>query len=155
MRASKSSLLPLVFALAACSSAENETPVDLTPGQYEIVFAGLNGASGTKSRCITPTAASNFPLDPVSRFMPAELRDSCESQGQRKGNALTGTLTCRFAGTDSESELTLKWSGTMASDNFEVTADGDLKDMNAPEGEGPNHSHVTVTGKRTGECNSL
>jgi len=141
-----------VLPLAACSSAESETPVDLKPGQYEIVFAGLNGATSTKSHCILAEEATAFPSDPVSRFLPSGLRDSCNSQGGRKGNALTGTLTCKLEGTDSRSELKLDWNGRMNTDSFDVRADGALTDMNAPDGASPNQSHVTMTAKRTGEC---
>lgn len=152
MRVPALAFLPVTLVLAACSSAESETPVDLKPGQYEIVFAGLNGANGTKNYCIMQEEASAFPSDPVKKFLPAELRDSCESQGGRKGNALNGTLICKIAGTDTKAELTLNWSGRMHADRFELNADGALKDLNGPEGASPNRSHVSVTGKRTGEC---
>jgi hypothetical protein len=152
MRVSVFTVVPLIVALAACSGADSEAPVDLKPGQYEIAFAGLNGATTKKDHCILPEEASAFPSDPVSQFLPDGLRHSCQPQGERKGNALNGTLTCKIDGTDTRSELTLSWFGQVHSDSFEVQADGVLKDLNAPEGASPNQSHVTVTGKRTGDC---
>jgi Protein of unknown function (DUF3617) len=152
MRVAVFSLLPLAAAMAACSNAESEAPVDLKPGQYDIIFTGFHSATGTKSHCITAEEASAFPSDPVTRYLPDELRNSCEPQGQRKGNALTGTLSCKFEGSDTASELTLNWTGRMHADSFEITADGALKDLNAPEGASPNRTHATVTGKRTGDC---
>ena len=152
MRVPALTVLPLTLALASCSSADSENPVNLKPGQYEIAFQGLNGATSTKSHCITDEEAGNFPSDPVSRFLPAALRDECEPQGSRKGNALTGTLTCTVEGPDTRAELKLNWSGRMHVDSFAIEADGVLKDLNGPEGAAANQSHVTLTGKRTGEC---
>jgi hypothetical protein len=141
-----------LLALAACSSAESETPVDLKLGQYQLVFAGINGANGTKEHCVMAEEAASFPSDPVTQFLPSALRNSCDAHGERKGNAVSGTLTCKIEGTDSKSELTLNWKGRMHEDSFEVQADGFLKDANAPEGSSPNATSASVTGKRVGDC---
>jgi hypothetical protein len=144
--------VPFAVALFGCSNAESETPVDLKPGEYEIVFAGLNGVNGTKNHCFLAEEAATFPADPVTQFLPGGLRDSCQPHGDRKGNALSGTLTCKVQGTDTRAELALNWTGRMRPDGFDLQADGALKDLNAPKGVSPNQSRVTVTAKRTGEC---
>jgi hypothetical protein len=152
MRVAASLVVPISLALAACSSAESETPVDLKPGQYAIEFVGLNGAKGTKDHCYLPEEAASFPSDPVTQFLPGPLGDRCQAHGGRKGNALSGTMTCNFEGSDTKSDLTVNWTGRMHADSFELQADGVLTDANAPGGATPNQSHVSVSAKRTGDC---
>jgi hypothetical protein len=152
MRVAVLTVLTCALTIAACSNAEDEAPVDLKPGQYDIVFTGIHGDTSTKSHCIMSDEAAAFPTDPVGPFLPAALRDNCETQAARKGNALSGTLNCKFEGTDTRSELTLKWTGQMHAESFEVSGDGALKDDNAPEGASPTPAHAGVSGKRTGDC---
>jgi hypothetical protein len=152
MRIIKFAVLSAAFALAACSDAASEAPVELKPGKYQIVIQGLNRIDGTKEHCVMPEEAARFPSDPVRLFLPTALRDSCDSQGDRKGNALTGTMTCKIQNADMRAEIDLNWTGRMQADNFDVAGDEVLKGVNGPEGGSAPMSKVTVTGKRISDC---
>ena len=139
-----------VLSLAACSSAESQSPVDLQPGRYEIHVSGggpLTGGSATKSLCILPERATSFAESPLQGIV-AVSTSGCTADQDRQGNAYAGSYSCSSESAEFGSQqMVLSYEGSLTADSFSIN--GQLEVTAGQEG---GSSSFSIAGKRAGEC---
>ena len=139
-----------VVLLSACSvKPEDQAPVDLQPGLYEVLVGGgtlvqLEGHERRGEVCISDAAA--FKSAPLAQVQsPPE--DCSDESAEPKGNALSGKRTC-----DRKAPITIEYAGSHTADSFElkgtVAQGSDESDMAMRLGSG----EFSVTGTRKGDC---
>jgi hypothetical protein len=136
--------------LAACTvKPEDQPPVELQPGLYEVLVGGgtlvqLKDHERRGEVCIYDAAAfKSMPLAQIQS--PPE--DCSDESSEAKGNALTGKRTC-----DRKTPITIQYTGSHTADSFEfkgtVAQGSDESDMAMRLGSG----EFSVTGTRKGDC---
>ena len=144
-------LLSSVGLITACSGTKNGAPVALQPGRYDVSISNPSPQFGprseTKSLCFTPDHAANFASEPLKDIVPSG--DGCDTTpAKRDGNSFGGTRQCTAPPIDGMTmKMALNWTGQVEADAFTIDADasGDFS------GHALN-SHITITGKRSGDC---
>ena len=144
----------LLFLLAACSAPEDQEPVALQAGLYDVVVGGgtlIESRSGqtVDQICIQDAQAAYFPTDPLGPIV--KPWDSCSSTlDEPKGNAMSGSRKCEAR----KMPMVATYSGSHTTDSFEI--DGLVEQRNQ-EGSGVMHlgsGEFHITGKRIGDCRS-
>jgi hypothetical protein len=145
-------ILALSLPLAACTPPEEQDPVELQPGLYEVVVGGgtlIESRSGnTVDRvCLDPAQAASFPTDPLDPLV--KPWNSCSTElDEPKGNAMSGSRKCKAR----RMPMTATYSGSHTMDSFAI--DG-LVEQGSGEGGGVMHlgsGEFHITGKRVGDC---
>jgi hypothetical protein len=146
----RNSVILGVVSLAACAvKADDQPPVELRPGAYEVLVGGgtlvqLKTDERHGEICIYDSAA--FKSAPLAQVQ-SPPDDCSDESAEPKGNALTGKRTC-----DRKTPITIVYAGSHTTDSFEIkgtVAQGsDESDMAMRLGSG----EFSVTGKRTGDC---
>jgi hypothetical protein len=136
--------------LAACTvKPEDQPPVELQPGTYEVLVGGgtlvqLKNDERRGQICIYDAAA--FKSAPLAQIQ-APPEDCSDESAEPKGNALSGKRTC-----DRRTPITIVYAGSHTADSFElkgtVAQGSDESDMAMRLGSG----EFSVTGKRKGDC---
>jgi hypothetical protein len=175
--ARRSCSLMLVIALAGCSASDPaaETPVELTPGQYQISMSGGGMAAGVPmsqgpgavddSICISRADDSETVSKLARQYMG--MHSGCShSANDRVGNSVSGKLSCP---TDPErapgGEISTTYTGVLTAES--VTLEGQIKydipQMTAgmsPEEQAQidqglkamENISIVVKAERTGDC---
>ena len=146
----KKSIGLCAFLLCGCTTKpEDQPPVELQPGMYEVQVGGgtlvrLKNDERVGEVCIFD--AAQFKSSPLAQIQsPPE--DCLDEAAEPKGNALTGKRTC-----DRKTPIRIEYAGSHTTDSFEIkgtVAQGsDESDMAMRLGSG----EFSVTGKRKGDC---
>lgn len=140
------------LAISACTAPENETPVALQAGLYEVTLGGgtlveLKSGERTAQVCLDETAAHYFPADPLAPLI--ERWENCAFEAEpRQGNAISGARQCDKRAMP----MRAAYTGTLATDSFELK--GEVTQSN-DEGGGVMHlgsGEFSLIGKRIGDC---
>ena len=140
------------LAISACTSPEDQPPVALQPGLYEVALGGgtlveLTSGERTSQVCLDETEAHYFPSDPLAPLI--ERWENCAFEAQpRKGNAIAGARQCD----QRAMPMRASYTGSLATDSFELN--GEVTQSN-DEGGGVMHlgsGEFSLTGKRIGDC---
>ena len=146
----KKSIGLCAFLLVGCTTKpEDQAPVELHPGMYEVQVGGgtlvrLKSDERVGEVCIFD--AAQFRSSPLAQIQsPPE--DCSDEPAEPKGNALTGRRTC-----DRKTPIRIDYAGSHTTDSFEIrgtVAQGsDESGMAMRLGSG----EFSVTGKRIGAC---
>ena len=138
------------FLMVSCTTKpEDQPPVDIQPGSYEVLVGGgtivqLKNDERRGEICIYDAAA--FKGDPLGQIQPAP-EDCSDVYGSPKGNALSGERKC-----ERKTPVVVRYTGSHTTDSFEIkgtVAQGDDETGMAMHlGSGD----FSVTGKRKGDC---
>lgn len=139
--------------LHACAAPEDQLPVDLQAGLYEVVVGGgtlIEARSGNvvDKVCIDASAASNFATDPLGPLVKP-WRECSSTTEPPRGNAMAGSRKCEAR----KMPMVATWAGSHTTDSFEI--DGLVEQGNGDEGGRVMHlgsGEFRITGKRVGEC---
>jgi Protein of unknown function (DUF3617) len=150
------------LSLAGCGSeAVNQAPVDMQPGAYLVDFkAPMFGADISKtteaSRCIT-----GDPKDVPSKLVRSyiSLAPECaEAKFERKGNQLTGSVTCPLDEDRATGKAVVSFDGTIAKASLSGTMKIDMQitasqDLQAQIAAGLlSKVPIPFRAERTGDC---
>lgn len=138
------------FLLAACTTKpEDQQPVELQPGMYEVLVGGgtlvqLKNDERRGEVCIFD--AAQFESAPLAQIQsPPE--DCLDEAAEPRGNALGGTRKC-----ERRTPIVIEYSGSHTTDSFELKGtvaqgtDENASVMRLGSGD------FSVTGKRKGDC---
>ena len=144
--------LALLLPALGCTKPEDEPPVSLQPGLYEVRAGGstvieLKSGERTGRICLDATATSYLPTDPLASLV--EPWENCISDIEPpKGNAIRGARRCEGRKTP----MRAVFSGSHTTDSFEIQGEVTQGD---DEGGGVMHlgsGEFSISGKRTGNC---
>jgi hypothetical protein len=138
------------FLLVACTTKpEDQPPVELQPGSYEVLVGGgtlvqLKSDERRGEVCIFD--AAQFKSAPLAQIQsPPE--DCSDEAAEPRGNALSGKRTC-----DRKTPIVIEYTGSHTADSFEFKgtvaqgSDENASVMRLGSGD------FSVTGKRKGDC---
>ena len=123
-------LIGVGLALTGCANADpaSEAPVQVKPGMYEAeMSAGFGpfslGASETEKRsCVTADEVEHFPQVFTRRYL--SMDGECDGPlSERKGNLVTGELTCA---PDDDKSIKLNYAATVREERVDVAIKGEI-----------------------------
>lgn len=147
------------LALAGCSGAAGEPPVDLTPGLYAVKIVGeasvtLDDLSDRGNICFTPDNVVNFSAHPLQRLVP-EWTGCREVEQRLTGNRLAGERKCLMNGDKRGPGSTmLSFTGHHTTTAFEISGTlvhGERERPGGPYTDAASGS-FSITGQRIGDC---
>lgn len=139
-----------LLALAACNrDAAAEAPVTVKPGLYEASLSGranspfYSPAPGEldKKTCVTAASAENFPQKFARTYFTFD--DSCGGPlAERKGNAISGKVSCPFDRSRVTGELVIAFDGTVSEESVDVAAVARIENL---QGEPEDRAEIEAT----------
>ncbi len=146
-------------ALAGCSGAAEEPPVDLLPGLYAVKIVGeasvtLDDRSDQGNICFSADNVVNFAADPLQRLVP-DWPGCIATEERLTGNRLAGGRKCRMDGAKrGEGSMLLAFTGHHTTNAFAMSGTlvhGDHEQPGGPYIDAAS-GDFTITGQRIGDC---